>query len=644
MADVFLSYARNDEAHARLLVRELESRGWSVWWDRMLPGHRGYSDVIEEQLDAARSVLVIWSKTAVSSEWVRAEANRAREQKKLVQSRFEGCRLPLPFDQIHCADLSTWNGASDHPGWKSVADGLEETLSGARTTHQARPVRIGGVQVCICVLPLENRNRDEELDYFGDGITEDLITDLSKIRSVSVMARNSAFSARDLGLSVRDLARTYGVTHVLSGSVRRSGNSVRISVQLVDADTEIGVWGERYDRRLSDLFEVQDLITDELIRNLHLQLLPGERVKPRGPTDPEAFELYLRGTRPALSHDKLTERVSLLESAVDRDPSFSDAWGALAKARALVRCQVPWAEKPLHVAGILSAAERTRDLDPSSIGALHARYLLLHPFGQFLEADALVAQMRELGDNDVDSLFYMASHLDSLGRIREAIEVCRTAHTKNPLDAACANLLGRMLYYGGRIDESWEVLTRANERWPDAHPVVMNLVNIAAHRGDWAAIDCYLDAERLERYPLREFERLAKGYASVMRSKAPEVVSKPIAAARRRFERDGTAELYQLQLAAELGFTTEAHDIAVSARLGPQNTPRDVLGYDAYRPHFLFDHLFPAFRQDPRFVGICHRMGLVDYWVRKEIWPDCADENAGIYDFRASCLTAAAAR
>ena len=115
MADIFLSYARADAALAARIARELGKKGWSVWFDRELPAHRAYSDVIATELEAAPAVLVLWSKDSATSEWVRSEANRARELRKLVQARSDEVRLPMPFDQIQCADLGKWRSASGGP-------------------------------------------------------------------------------------------------------------------------------------------------------------------------------------------------------------------------------------------------------------------------------------------------------------------------------------------------------------------------------------------------------------------------------------------------------------------------------------------------------------------------------------------------
>ena len=129
MADVFLSYARPNAAIAKRVAEALRARDFSVWFDESLPAHRAYSEVIEEQLEAASAVLVMWSSEAVQSQWVRSEANRARESGRLVQARLDDARLPMPFDQIQCADLRGWKG-SDSAGWVSAVAGLD-ALSGA---------------------------------------------------------------------------------------------------------------------------------------------------------------------------------------------------------------------------------------------------------------------------------------------------------------------------------------------------------------------------------------------------------------------------------------------------------------------------------------------------------------------------------
>ena len=143
MADVFLSYARPTAAIAARVARELEKAGLSVWYDPELPAHRAYSDVIAAELEAANSVLVLWSNAAAESQWVRSEANRARELGKLVQARIDDVRLPMPFDQIQCADLIKWRPGRTNAGWDKVANSIDALVGENRPRPRATPKKSG---------------------------------------------------------------------------------------------------------------------------------------------------------------------------------------------------------------------------------------------------------------------------------------------------------------------------------------------------------------------------------------------------------------------------------------------------------------------------------------------------------------------
>lgn len=141
MSDVFLSYARGDSSEAQRFAALLRSCGFSLWFDESLPAHRAFGEVIEEQLEAARSVLVLWSRDAVASQWVRSEANRGRERERLIQVRLDEARLPMPFDQIQCMDFSKWNGDVDAPAWRAVVESIVE-LTGCDLADHDRPLSL----------------------------------------------------------------------------------------------------------------------------------------------------------------------------------------------------------------------------------------------------------------------------------------------------------------------------------------------------------------------------------------------------------------------------------------------------------------------------------------------------------------------
>ena len=155
MSDIFISYARSTAPQAQAVAEALRALGYSVWRDDDLPTHRAYADVIEEQLGSAKAVVVIWSAEAVKSQWVRSEADRARGENKLVQLAVDGSRLPMPFDQIQCADLSGWGGQDETPGWLKVAASVAALVGAPATTatledvDRPRRPRLRGPRTCI---------------------------------------------------------------------------------------------------------------------------------------------------------------------------------------------------------------------------------------------------------------------------------------------------------------------------------------------------------------------------------------------------------------------------------------------------------------------------------------------------------------
>ncbi len=201
----------------------------------------------------------------------------------------------MPFDRIQCAELAGWDGAADFPGWRKVAASVADLAGGPRAlSTPARPTRAAS-RFSICVLPFANISDDPQQEYFSDGISEDIITDLSKVSALSVVSRNTAFTFKGKSFDVPHIARQLGVSHVLEGSVRKAGNRVRITAQLIDATADDHIWAERYDRDLTDIFALQDEISEAIVKALKLRLLPEEKkaIEQRGTTNLEAYNLYL---------------------------------------------------------------------------------------------------------------------------------------------------------------------------------------------------------------------------------------------------------------------------------------------------------------------------------------------------------------
>jgi adenylate cyclase len=234
----------------------------------------------------------------------------------------------------------------------------------------------------ICVLPFANISDDPQQGYFSDGITEDIITDLSKVSSLFVVARSTAFAIRQQGLSVSEIAARLGVTHVLEGSVRQSQGYLRVTAQLIDGATGGHVWAERYDRELRDIFALQDELAGAVVHALKVKLLPGEvqALQRRGTSNLDAYELYLTARRIYVQEDRgevdaMESIIELCQKATDLDPNFARAWvlkgfaqSAMKKARG---------QDGVGLDGGVAAAQRALALDPSLAGAhaLHARHL-----------------------------------------------------------------------------------------------------------------------------------------------------------------------------------------------------------------------------------------------------------------------------
>ena len=364
MSHVFISYARSDEALASLISGNLREDGFEVWRDDELPAHRAYAEVIEERVLAAKAVVVLWSAEAAKSQWVRAEADAARTGLTLIQASLDGTMPPLPFNQIQCADLRAWDGQRSSPGWRKLVASVSEL---AGTPLQAAGQRPSSSAVSICVLPFQNMSGDSEQEYFSDGISEDITTDLSKISALEVIARNTAFTFKGQSVNVGDVAKKLCVTHVLEGSVRKAGDRVRINAQLIDGRSGGHVWADRYDRDLTDIFSIQDEISKAIVRALKLKLLPEEKkaIEQRGTQSPEAYNLYLLARQYWVTGNqgdiRREERVMrICGRAVEIDPYYARAWALLALAqsnlRYMYRCQVDDGFAAAHTALTIDAS------------------------------------------------------------------------------------------------------------------------------------------------------------------------------------------------------------------------------------------------------------------------------------------------
>src|SRR5471032_2893660 len=219
----------------------------------------------------------------------------------------------------------------------------------------------------IAVLAFNNMSGDAEQEYFSDGISEDIITDLSKLSELHVIARNSSFVYKKAAISVPDVAKTLGVRYVLEGSVRKAGNRVRVTAQLIDSSNGGHVWASRFDRDLTDIFAVQDELTQEIVAALKLKLTVGEqdRLTQRRAVDVEAFELFLRGRERVWSATPIGNIAArgMLERALAIDPGYAAAHALIAFTHVLDYANA-WTSDPEHsLRAGLEVAQRVVGMD-----------------------------------------------------------------------------------------------------------------------------------------------------------------------------------------------------------------------------------------------------------------------------------------
>ena len=344
MAHVFVSYARSDEVLAADIADGLRDAGFEVWRDDELPAHRSYAEVIEERIKGASAVVVLWSAEACKSQWVRAEADTARSALTLVQATLDGIIPPLPFNQIQCADLKGWDGQRTAPGWRKLVASVTQLAEPVDGKKSGRERRTSSHALSVCVLPFQNMSGDPEQEYFSDGISEDITTDLSKVSALEVIARNTAFTFKGHSVNVREVAKKLDVTHVLEGSVRKAGNQVRISAQLIDGKTGAHVWADRFDRDLTDIFTIQDEISKAIVHALKLKLMPEEKkaIEKRGTNNPDAYNFYLLARQYWITGNhgdcRREERVMrICGRALELDPYYAQAWALLAIAQSSLK-------------------------------------------------------------------------------------------------------------------------------------------------------------------------------------------------------------------------------------------------------------------------------------------------------------------
>jgi TolB-like protein/tetratricopeptide (TPR) repeat protein len=314
-------------------------------------------------------------------------------------------------------------------------------------------------RVTLAVLPFTNMSSDPEQEYFVDGLTEDLITDLSKIPGVFVISRHSAFSYKGRAIDVRSAARDLDVRYVVEGSVRRAASRVRINVQLIDAHDGTHLWADRFDRDLEDIFVLQDEVVGRIVSALSGVLPSARAVTRQRATNIEAYDLFVRGRAMVMqSAESNAAARPFLEQSIELDSDFADAHAWLAKSH---HCSWSYWGDPAepHRSRALEEARRALSLDPENSGAHAILGVVLLFAGKREQGAAEVATALRLDPNHADAWAFLGEHAIFGGRMPEAIEHTRKAFQLNPHPPGWYYWhLGLIQYAGRHYDDAVETL------------------------------------------------------------------------------------------------------------------------------------------------------------------------------------------
>jgi len=477
----------------------------------------------------------------------------------------------------------------------------------------------------LAVLAFDNLSSDTEMQFFSDGVSEEIIQRLSRGAELKVIGRTSSFQFR--GERKAEAAETLNCSHVLDGSIRRAGERVRVSAHLLEASSQTTLWSDRYDRSLEDIFAVQDEISENIARALD-QTFSGLSTPA---VDPDVYDLYLRASPNNYAPDELRKHIESLEVVTRRAPDFVEGWSRLAYVRSWLHVYLPFADRSDSAALVAREADRALALDSQDVDALWAKLFVIPAFGRFVEADDLLERMRRAPGSG-GGRRYIGWYLRTMGRVQEALEEDERAYRLDALYPMAANLVALARMAAGRIAEAIPVYEDLVARVPDMSFPVSSLLRAYAFQEDWAAVDRLL--ELAAKRELREFEE-GLPFIRAKRDPTPENIAAWLSAFEAHVKDTGGVDVSRLVYAAHLGLVEEAYRATETARLGPAGTSDDIMGPDGYRTSLLFQSGMPELRNDPRFVPLCARLGLVEFWTETGKWPDCAAEVP--YDFKAEC-------
>jgi serine/threonine-protein kinase len=451
----------------------------------------------------------------------------------------------------------------------------------------------------IAVLPFKNMSADPENEYFSDGMTEEIINALGKLPKIHVASRTSSFAFKGKEVDVREIGEKLGVTTVLEGSVRKVGNKIRLTAQLINVESGYHLWNETYDRQLEDVFAVQDEISRAIVDALKLRLGSdqGQVVAPT--KNLEAYTLYLKGRFffAKLSEPALRRSLDLFQQALLLDPALARAYAGIADAW----CNLAddWVAPDDAYPRAKGAAERALQREPELAEAISSlgKVLGWHEW-KFLEAEEQLARATALSPNYAEAHYVHGTMLPAVGRLGEAITTMRQALVLDPLSVQYSEWLTRFLLYGQDYDAAIAQGELTMEMDEICHRAQHYIGSAHLAKGDpETALTWYRNAQKLERSPRSWDAMIVRALAALgQKDEADAILARLEEESRRQYLR---AEIIAMGYAA-VGDLDQAFASLERA-------------YQARSAGLLYLHLDPGYaplRDDPRFTDLVTRIGI----------------------------------
>ncbi len=554
---------------------------------------------------------------------------------ELMEAVWSGLIVEENAIQVHVAALRKLMGAAAENlitirgiGYRLEMTAPDNTTVDMAASSAPASAAPNDAESILAVLPFDNLSSDPELLFFCDGVSEEILRRITRGSMLTVIGRTTSFQFR--GATKAQAATILKSTHILDGSIQRSGTRIRISAHLLDCATKTNLWSQSYDRDLEDIFAVQDDIAEAIADALKSKFEMADIV----PIKPAIYDLYLRAKDRVSSVAAMERNVSSLEKVTQMADGFAAGWATLAYRKAELLMHCPYERRAALRSEIGRDIARCDALDPGHPDAMAAKWMLMPPFGSLLGQQAILNSNTIANRDFVDFLTSRAYFLEGVGRSNDAVEQAERAALLDPLNPFAVGLHSQALWFAGRYEEARSALDQVRQKWPDSHHSVAVLIQACVHLQDWAMVDHLIQARRLAIYPLREHVGVI-AFARVMRDPTQRNRRLMFDTICKRANSTGYVDAQVAVIAAELGFVDETFAMLDRCHFGPSGAAQDVMGTHAYRTLLLFPKAYPALRNDPRFVKICARLGLVEYWLETQKWPDCASTVP--YDFESEC-------